>query len=183
MTTLGEMRVIAALVVCAAVLAGVAAGAVSPRTLVIRAADVPAGFRLQAASSGVRTNAQEAKENAEAGRLFRRWGRLTGYQMIFDGGERTIEARSDVFRSLAGPRAMLEWADRQARLAGIKGLEHEDVRLGADAFLVSAGPTGEVYVYWRYGIVWSALGGRGIGKAKVLSLARVQQRRIVSALG
>ena len=57
----------------------------------IRAADVPAGFRLEAASSGVRTNAQEAKENAEAGRLFRRWGRLTGYQMIFDGGERYVK--------------------------------------------------------------------------------------------
>jgi hypothetical protein len=176
------MRLIAALVVPAAVLVSAAAAAVSPQALVIRTADVPAGFRLQPAESGVRTNAQEAKENAEVGRFFRRWGRLTGYQMIFERGERTIEARSDVFRSAAGPRAMLAYADREVRLAGIKGLEREDVRLGADAFLVSAGPTGEVYVYWRYGVVWSALGGRNLGKAKVLSLARVQQRRIVSAL-
>lgn len=166
-----------------AVLAAPSAGAaVDPRALVIRAADVPAGYRLDAASSGVRTNAREAKENDEAGRLFRRWGRVTGWQMVFERGERSIEARSDVFRSASGAREMLRWADRQVRLAGIRGLKRENVRLGADAFLVSAGPTGEVYVYWRYGVVWSALGGRGIGKARALELARVQQRRIVSGL-
>lgn len=171
----------ASLVVGAA-LAASAAAAVVPQALVIRAGDVPAGYRLEAASSGVRTNAQEAKESPEAGRLFRRWGRVTGYQVIYDRGERTIEARADVFRSPAGPREMLRWADRQVRLSGIKGLRRESVRLGSDAFLVSSGSSREAYVYWRHGVVWSALGGRGLGKAQVLALARVQQRRIVSAL-
>ncbi|HUG65514.1 MAG TPA: hypothetical protein VMK83_09875 [Gaiellaceae bacterium] len=181
--TLRSVRIFAASVVVGAALAASAAtAAVLPQALVIRAADVPAGYRLEAASSGVRTNAQEAKESPEGGRLFRRWGRVTGYQVIYDRGERTIEARSDVFRSRAGPPEMLRWADRQVRLSGIKGLRRESVRLGSDAFLVSAGSSGEVYVYWRYGVVWSALGGRGLGKAQVLALARAQQRRIVSAL-
>ncbi len=35
---------------------------------------------------------------------------------------------------------------------------------------------------WRHGVVWSALGGRGLRKAQALALARLQQRRIVAAL-
>ena len=181
--TLRAMRVLVTTVVVGGTLAAsAAASGVAPQTLVIRAADVPAGYRLDAESSGVRTNAQEAKEHPESARLFRRWGRVTGLQMIFERGERTIEARADVFRSPSGSREMLRWADRQVRLSGIRGIERENVRLGTGAFLVSAAPTGEVYVYWRYRTVWSALGGRGLAKAQVLALARVQQRRIASAL-
>jgi hypothetical protein len=159
------------------------AATVDPRVLVIRTADVPAGFRLEVRSSGVRTNEQEGKEFPGAGRLFRRWGRVTGYQMIFERGESTIEARADVFRSSSGPREMLRWADRQVRLAGIRGARRSDARVGTEGFVVAVGsPPSEAYVYWRHGVVWSALGGRGLTKARALALARLQQRRIDAAL-
>jgi hypothetical protein len=79
---------------------------------------------------------------------------------------------------------MLRWADRELRLAGIRGLRRANVRIGTEGFVVAAGsPPVEVYVYWRYGVVWAALGGRGIGEEKALALARVQQGRIRAALG
>ena len=73
------------------------AACVDPKALVIRPIDVPTGYVLQRSESGLRTNEQEAKESPEAGRVFRRFGRVTGYQMIFERGERKIEARADVF--------------------------------------------------------------------------------------
>jgi hypothetical protein len=58
-----------------------AAAAVDPKALVIRPSDVPAGYALSRSESGLRTNEQEARESPEARRLFRRLGRVTGYQM------------------------------------------------------------------------------------------------------
>jgi hypothetical protein len=177
------VRMLVALLATFAVSTTALAAAVDPRVLVIRAADVPAGFRLEVASSGVRTNAQEAKEFPGAGRLFRRWGRITGYQVIFERDKSTIEARVDVFRSPSGPREMLRWADRQVRLSGIRGVKRADAHIGEESFVVAIGaPWLEVYVYWRHGVVWSALGGRGLTKARALALARLQQRRIDAAL-
>jgi hypothetical protein len=163
--------------------AAVATAAIDPVTLVIRQADVPADYRLDRSETGTRTNEQEAKEFPGAGRLFRRWGRITGYQVIFERDESTIEARVDVFRSPSGPREMLRWADRQVRLSGIRGVKRVDAHIGEESFVVAIGaPWFEVYVYWRHGVVWSALGGRGLTKARALALARLQQRRIDAAL-
>jgi len=159
------------------------AASVDPKALVIRPSDVPAGYVLQRSESGLRTNAQEAKESSEAGRVFRRFGRVTGYQMIFERGERKIEARADVFGSAAGASEMLRWADRQARLAGIRGLQRARAGIGAEGWVVYLRSSWvESYVYWRYGSVWAALGGRGMSKDQALSLARVQQRRMAAAL-
>jgi hypothetical protein len=98
------VRVVGAFLVIAAVGASAAfAISVDPKVLVIRPSDIPAGYAVVRSESGLRTNEQEAK-TPEVGRLFRRWGRVTGYQMIFDRGERTIEARADVFRSASGAR-------------------------------------------------------------------------------
>jgi hypothetical protein len=158
---------------------------VDPKALVIRPSDVPADYVLSRNESGVRTNEQEAKESAEAGRLFRRLGRVTGYQMIFEGrDERTIEARADVFGSPAAAREMLRWADRQARLAGIRGLRRARAGIGAESWVLYLRTAWvETYVYWRYRSVWAALGGRGLSKEQALALARVQQRRMAAALG
>ena len=161
------------------------AASVHPKALVIRPSDVPAGYALNRSESGLRTNEQEAKESAEAGRVFRRFGRVTGYQMIFERrDERTIEARADVFGSPEGAREMLRFADRQARLAGIRGLRRARAGIGTESWVFYLRSSWvEAYVYWRYGSVWAALGGRGLSKDQALGLARVQQRRMVSALG
>jgi hypothetical protein len=161
-----------------------AATALDPSALVIRASDVPVGYRLERSESGLRTNALEAKETPEATRLFRRWGRVTGYQMIFERGESSIEARSDVFRSATGARELQRWAEREVRLSGIRGIRRANPGIGAQSLLVEMrAPRAEVYVYWRYGVVWSALGGHNLGRAQVLALARLQQRRIAATLG
>jgi hypothetical protein len=38
------------------------------------------------------------------------------------------------------------------------------------------------FVVWRYSRVWSGVAGMGLGKARVLALARLQQRRIGAVL-
>ena len=64
-------RLVAFALASAALLASAAAsgGAVEPRTLVLRPADVPSGFRLDGAESGVRSNGREAKSGVEAARI------------------------------------------------------------------------------------------------------------------
>ena len=48
----------------------------------------------------------------------------------------------------------------------------------AERFLISP----IAFVVWRYSHVWSGIAGMGLGKARVLALARLQQRRIGAAL-
>jgi hypothetical protein len=104
--------------------------------------------------------------------------------MIFERGEQTIEARADVFRTPRGAREMLRWAERQVRLSGVRGVRSRGVALGDEALAVEVGsPPVEIYVYWREGVVWSAVGGRNLTRARALALARLQQRRIVAELG
>jgi hypothetical protein len=179
-----EMRLaLLALVLLGTLAMPASAASVDPKALVIRPSDVPAGYVLSRSESGVRTNQQEATESPEAGRLFRRLGRVTGYQMIFERGERTIEARADVFGSPASAREMLHWADRQARLAGVRGLRRARAGIGAVGWVFDVGsPSVVAYVYWQHGSVWSALGGRGMSRDRALALARVQQRRMAAAL-
>jgi hypothetical protein len=163
--------------------ASAAAGTVDPRTLVIRPGDVPAGYRLDRSESGLRTNAVEARENAEMAPLFRRWGRVTGYQLIFEQGERTIEARTDLFGTSSGAGQMLAWSEQRARQARVRGLGRARADIGREGwiFWITAQWT-ETYVYWRFGTAWSAVGGRGLTKGQALALARIQQRRIAAAL-
>lgn len=59
-----------------------AAAGPDPRALVVAPADVPAGFRLVPDESGLRTNAQEAKDFPESRPYYRRWKRVTGYQAL-----------------------------------------------------------------------------------------------------
>lgn len=168
----------------AATLAATATAAtVDPQDLVIRSTDVPKGYVLVRAESGVRTNELEARETPATRELFRRLGRVTGYQVMFKRGNRTVEARADVFRSWTGARELLRRADREARLAGVKALKRSRARVGAEAWLYTGGsPPYASFVFWRYGRVWAGLGGRGMTKQRALDLAKIQQSRMVAAL-
>jgi hypothetical protein len=79
---------------------------------------------------------------------------------------------------------MLRWADRQARLSGVRGLQRARADIGAEGRVFYFGSASSVaaYVYWRYGSVWAALGGRGMSRVQALALARVQQRRMAATL-
>jgi hypothetical protein len=157
------------------------AAGVDPTALALRQADVPAGFALDRSESGVRSNAVEAKQSAEAGRFFARWHRVTGHQTVWRRGEQRIEARADVFATAVGSRKLLEWSDLQARRSGIAGVERARVRIGAAGGWMYRGGSYRVAI-WRYRQVWAGVGGRHITSALVLELARKQQRRIAKAL-
>src|SRR5918999_6553904 len=85
------------------------AAEVDPSDLVLRQADVPAGFRVDNNATGVRSNSTEAAGNRQARDLFARSGRITGYEAEFDRGEASISSRVDAFRPSAGARMMFRF--------------------------------------------------------------------------
>jgi hypothetical protein len=175
---------ILALLVAAVVALPAGAAEFDPAMLVVGPADVPAGYRLVRSESGLRTNTAAAKEIPELARLFRKWGRVTGYQHIFDRGERSIEARVDLFRAPAGAASMLAWSGIQIYSSGTAGVRIRNAGIGTESLVASAAsPSAETYAYWRHGRAWAALGGPGLTRATVLALAQKQQRRIAAALG
>ncbi len=106
---------------------------VEPSSLVLRLGDVPSGFRLDGAESGVQTNARVALDGAEAKRIIARSGRLTGYRNVFARRASSVESRADLCRSGAGAASLLDWFDLELRKSGIRGLKRARVRSGAAA--------------------------------------------------
>lgn len=176
------MRAVFVAVVIAVGLALPAAAAeIDPRALVDNR-DVPAGFRLDRDESGIRSNAAEAKNDPRLPTLFRRWGRLTGYEVEYDRGMATIRARADVFRRPAGARQLLDWYDREVRKAGLKDFRRTAARVGAEGWIYRAEfPTAATIVVWRHGRVFAGVLGEGVTHERTLELARAQQRRIAAA--
>jgi hypothetical protein len=168
----------------ATILAGPAsASGVDPAALVLGPSDVPTGFRVDRDESGVRSNELEARENPETRALFSRWRRVTGYQAAYERSDSTIEARADLFRDVDGARNLLDWVDREFRRAGVKGLKRARAGVGSEGWVYWGGSSSPVaFVVWRYSRVWSGVAGMGLGKARVLALARLQQRRIGAVL-
>jgi hypothetical protein len=161
-----------------------AALAVQPGSLVLRSADVPAGFVLDREASGIRTNADEGGSDRKSRALIARLGRITGYQSEWHrGAERdSIVSRADVFRTKDGARRYVDLAADSLRASGIKGLRKSVIRLGDEAYVFHGGPTGEiVWVVWRSGRVAGTVVGWGVQRAVTLSLSRTQQRRIAAA--
>ena len=179
-----DVRSVVVVLLSATVLAAPAsASEVDPRKLVLSQGDVPTGFRLDRGESGVRTNELEAREYPETRALFRRWRRVTGYQAAYEGRGATIEARADLFRDTGGARNLLAWVDREFRKAGVKGLKRGRAGIGSEGWVYSGGSSsGMAAVVWRYSRVWSGVASMGLGKARVLALARLQQQRIAAAL-
>jgi hypothetical protein len=171
-------------VVAAAVLAASASAAeIDPGRLVLQRADAPAGFQLDAATTGPSSNAHELAADKEIGRRLLKAGRVAGYMAEFQRGGRGINSRVDVFRRPAGAHTVLLYFDYVLGAQGIKGLRRSRVDLASEAW-VYAGPPGTMaVVFWRRGRVIAALATIGLSRSKALELARVQDRRIASSLG
>ena len=156
--------------------------AVDPKALVVGPAEVPTGFRVDPDETGLRTNEREARDHPETRTLFRRWGRVTGYQARYENvDDASIEARVDLFESASGARALHRWVDRETQKSGIKGLVRARARIGSEGAVYSFGRV--ALVYWRYGRAWSGIAAYGLKPARTMALARAQQRRIAAALG
>jgi hypothetical protein len=180
----GDVRyAVVALLTATIFAAPTGASGLDPKAFVLSSTDVPTGFRLDRDESGVRTNELEARENPETRTLFDRWRRVTGYQARFERSGATIEARVDIFRGRDGARNLLAWVDREYLKAGVKGLKRARAGVGSEGWVYWTGSSsGIAVVVWRYSRVWSGIAGTGLGRARVLALARLQQQRIAAAL-
>jgi len=170
--------------VVAGVLATPAAAAdLYPSALVVRQADVPSGFRLDAADSGLRANATEAMSEPRLRALFERWGRVTGYEAEFDRGMTSIVSRVDVLRSPAGARKLLDFVSLEIGKTGIKGLQRHATRIGDGGWTYRGrARTGFTIVVWTDGRVFGGVAVTDLTSDRALRYARLQQRRIAAAL-
>jgi hypothetical protein len=173
--------------VCLLLLAAVAASAahVDPQALVLHQADVPNGFELDRDDSGLRSNESEAKGDRRLPGLFRRWGRVTGYEMEFDRREASISSRADLFRTPEGARLVLAFLVDEFEKSGIQGLRRSPLRIGAKGWLYGAKPVSSPFniVIWRHDRAFAGIAVFGLTRPQTLALARAQQRRIAAALG
>ena len=164
--------------------AAAAGGAVEPRTLVLGPGDVPAGFRLDDAESGVRSNAREAKGGVETARIIARSGRVTGYRNVFARRSSSIESRADLCRTPVGAATLLDWFVLEMRKSGIRGLKRSRVSVGGEGYVYSGGkPSAFTLVTWRHGRVWAGVVVLGLTKDRAIALARVQEQRIEAVIG
>ena len=161
------------------------AARLNPALLVLRQADVPAGFRLDRATSGVRSNANESKGEPEVRALFVRAGRVTGYETRFERGQAEISSRADVFRTPAGARMVLRWFGKELAAAFPGSVRRTAVDLGAEGSLwvVDIPSLGSsTVIAWRHGHAFAGVAGEGLTRERTLSFARLQDRRIAAAL-
>jgi hypothetical protein len=167
-------------------LTAVAGGAtIAPSSLVLTKADVPAGYRLNPHLSGPRTAAQDAVDYPELHQKYVAWGRLGGYQIRFDMGEDSIVSRADVFRAGSGTRQMFTWfVTAVGHQRSAIRLRPKPLALGDTGVSYSWGRAGVRFTIavWRYRRVFSVVGGGGLSRAQVLTLAHAQQRRVAAAL-
>lgn len=179
------MRVSLAFAVVVAVLAAPASAALDPGVLVLRQADVPAGFRFDEGDSGVSSNARRAKDSPEFRPVMVRSGRLTGYEAVFANtrSSAAIESLADVFRAPEGARMVLLWFDREVRRASPAPLKRTATGIGAQGWVYRGSkPLRFTLVAWREGPVFGAVFGIGVSTDTTLALARTQERRIAAAL-
>lgn len=184
------MRPLAATFGLAAVFAVPAgAAAVDPKALVLRQADVPAGFRVVPDQSGIRSNRELAKGGPEHRRQVERSGRVTGFFRLWQrrapGVSVLVGSLADVCRDARGATAWLAWLDDRARRQSTRThLRRRVVRIGDEGWAYSTTRLGgTALVGWRRGRVVALVSTSGLGLGKALDLARRQQRRIAAALG
>jgi hypothetical protein len=183
------VRIFLVATVLLATLALPASGAsVDPSKLVLRQVDVPAGFQLE--RRGVLTNAEESAGAPRLAAFFRRTGRLTGFEAVFETKEGgplgpSIESRADVFERASGARTHLGYIDGEMKLSGILRLKRSTVDIGTEGWVYAGRGTGSgsyTLVAWRHGRVFGGLLSLDLSRARTLTLARAQQRRIAASL-
>ncbi len=154
-----------------------------PRALVLQRADVP-GWRLDLDNSGPRSNKSETESDPELRSLFRRAGRLNGYEAIYNRRAAEISSRADVFRQPEGARMLLRWFEKQ--LSAFRGaLRRTPAGIGAEGWMLTfrEPPIGSsTVVVWRRGRIFAGLWTTGVSAERTVSLARVQDRRIAAVL-
>jgi hypothetical protein len=174
------MRALTLFAVCAAFVLAVpaSAGGLDPRALVLQQADVPAGFQLDRAQSGIQTNT-DLRDDAFVARS----GRITGYlaQYVQRQPSSGVQSRVDLFRRPAGARMMLAKAKDWWRRFGQGEPPPRRGQIGAESWIF--GGFVDTVVIWRYGRAYALVLGVGMTKQRTLALARAQQRRIAAALG
>ena len=160
-----------------------AAAEVDPKALVLAPSDLPRGFVLDREESGLRTNADEAKDGREARELIVRTGRVTGYEVTWSKRGATLDSRADLCRRAAGARVLLDFVEEGMQKSGIAGLRRAPASVGAESWIYfGSRPVAFTLVAWRYERVFAGIVAVGLTNAKTLELARKQQRRIVTAL-
>lgn len=175
---------LAAALAAIAVALPASAAEIDPRTLVLAREDVPSGFRLSLAESGLRTNELEAKQNPETRALFERWRRITGYQVVYGRRDARLLARADLFRNAHGASRLLDRVDLEFRRSGIGGAKRSRTTIGNGGWLYAAPRLGGyTVVAWRYRKTFAAVIGTRLPTSRTVALARAQQRRIAAALG
>ena len=178
--------VVLAVLAAAALVPSAGAGTVDPAALVLRGADLPHGYDVLRANTGRVSNADAAQGNRALARSFALWGRLTGYNVEYEGGfAGNIASSVDLFRRLQGAKAYLRWS--VAVSPSRTGLTFRPLPNGPgdEAFFArkSFGGPPWVIVLWRFRGVFASASADTIGLKRTLALARVQQRRIAAALG
>lgn len=172
--------------VAAAALCAVRAGAgeLDPPALVLRQSDVP-GWQPDVDNSGPRSNKRESEGDPELRALFRRAGRLSGYEVIYNRGDPEISSRADVFRRPEGARIFLRWFEKQFRMASRAALRRTPKGIGAEGWVWTTRVPSlgrSTVVVWRHGRVFAGLWTAGVSRERTLSLARSQERWITLAL-
>jgi len=178
------MRLLLATIAVLLLTISASAAEVDPRMLVLQKADVPAGFQLDRDDSGLRSNEQEVKSDRRLRGLFRRWERVTGYEMEYDRREASISSRADLFRTPEGARLVLAFFVDEFEKSGIRGLRRSPLRIGAKGWLYGAKAVSSPYnvVIWRHDRAFAGVAVFGLTRSQTLALARAQQRRIAAVL-
>jgi hypothetical protein len=177
-----------------------------PSHLVLKLADVPHGFAVDAKNTGVFSNAKVAAAENKPSDLakFNKWGRVTGFQAQFVrnpqagkyGGIALVISRISVYKAISGTVA--DFSDKGSTCAG-SGLPKVPApgRLGyaTVACLGTAQPQStklRLYsLFWRHGVVTASMILAGVAATTSATdiaslgwtLARAQDAHIGATLG
>ena len=186
---------LAALFGAIAFTATASAARVDARLLVLRTSDLPTGFKVDRGSTRYWSNAAFANGKSRLRKLASDAGRVSGYSVGWDHGggapSRTILSVSDLCRSGAGAHLIFRDDDDEQRRVnaervkkGGRAYKRRAPAIGNEAALYwsAAGPR-FTFLVWRTGRAVLGVVAWGITPEKTVALARLQQRRVETALG
>jgi hypothetical protein len=184
------MRLLTAIACALAMIAPASATVLDPTALVLRQADLPAGFGVDRHRSRSTPNASYTSPQRLRS-LVEKWGRVTGYRRVFDHRDsnvKVVQSQVDLFGTAAGAGAMLAWVDAEqrrhnARRGVIQAYGREGAEVGEESWVYWSGYPGYyVLVAWRHDRVLGLISSWEVGREGTLKLARIQQRRMATAL-